>query len=111
MNGQQYSSSGVEYTYRELAVVSSASPSRGAAEGGTPVTLLGSGFSSAAEALGELWCRFNSTLLRAAYVADAGHAVTLCVPWVDPAEQANIFPGQRTFATPAEQEAHARRQG
>ena len=49
-----------------------------------------------------------NALLRAAYVADAGHAVTLCVPWVDPAEQANIFPGQRTFATPAEQEAHMR---
>ena len=35
------------------------------------MTLLGSGFSSAAEALGELWCRFNSTLSRAAYVSES----------------------------------------
>ena len=71
MNGQQFSSSGVEYTYRVAAVVSSAWPSRGAAEGGTPVTLLGSGFSSAAEALGELWCRFNGSAVRAAYVSES----------------------------------------
>ena len=70
MNGQQYSSSAVEYTYRAAAAVSSVWPSRGWAEGGTAVTVLGSGFSSAAEALGELWCRFNSTLSRAAYVSD-----------------------------------------
>ena len=71
MNGQQYSSSGVEYTYRAAVGVSSVWPSRGAAEGGTPVTLLGSGFSAAAEALGELWCRFNSTAYRASYVSDS----------------------------------------
>ena len=65
MNGQQFSSSGVEYTYGVWAVVSSAWPTRGAAEGGAPVTLVGRGFSSAAEALGELWCRFNSTASRA----------------------------------------------
>ena len=71
MNGQQYSSSSVEYTYRVAAVVSSVWPSRGAAEGGTPVTVLGSGFSSAAEALGELWCRFNATAARASYVSES----------------------------------------
>ena len=46
-------------------------PSRGPAEGGTPVTVLGSGFASAAEALGELWCRFNSTASRAAHVSES----------------------------------------
>ena len=71
MNGQQYSSSGVEYTYGVSAVVSLAWASRGAAEGGAPVTLLGAGFSSAAEALGELWCRFNSTASRAAHVSES----------------------------------------
>ena len=71
MNAQQYSTSGVAYTYRAAVSVSSVWPSRGASEGGAPVTVVGSGFSAAAEALGELWCRFNGTASRAAYVSDS----------------------------------------
>ena len=70
MNGQQYSSSGVEYTYLSAVVISSVWPLAGASEGGTPVTLTGSGFSSAAEAAGQMWCRFNATVSRAAYVSE-----------------------------------------
>jgi len=70
MNGQQYSSSGVEYTYRSAVVISSVWPLAGASEGGTPVTLTGRGFSSAAEAAGQMWCRFNATVSRAAYVSE-----------------------------------------
>ena len=47
-----------------------------------------------------------NALLRAAYVADAGHDVTLCVPWIHLSEQVAIFP--HTFGTPAEQEAFMR---
>ena len=71
MNGQQFSSSGVSFTYRPAAAVSSVWPSRGAAEGGTPVTVLGSGFSASAEALGALLCRFNATAVVAMYVSEA----------------------------------------
>ncbi|MED6307675.1 MAG: IPT/TIG domain-containing protein, partial [Planctomycetota bacterium] len=70
MNGQQFSSSGVAYTYRPAAAVSSRWPSSGAVEGGTPVTVSGSGFSAAAEAEGALQCRFNGTVVRAAYVSE-----------------------------------------
>ena len=59
MNGQQFSSSGVSFTYRPAAAVSSVWPAYGVAEGGTPVTVLGSGFSSSAESLGSLLCRFD----------------------------------------------------
>ena len=52
MNGQQFSSSGVAFTYRAAAAVSSVWPVRGASEGGTPVTVVGSGFSLAAEGAG-----------------------------------------------------------
>jgi len=71
VNGQQFSSSGVSFTYRPAAAVSSVWPARGVAEGGTPVTVLGSGFSSDAEALGALRCRFNATVVPAAYVSEA----------------------------------------
>merc|ERR1712089_40686 len=46
MNGQQYAPSGVSYTYQPAAVVSSVSPSAALAEGGTPLTVHGGGFSS-----------------------------------------------------------------
>ena len=71
MNGQQFSSSGVSFTYRPAAAVSSVWPARGVAEGGTPVTVLGSGFSADAEALGALRCRFNATDVPAAYVSES----------------------------------------
>ena len=51
--------------------MSSVWPSRGAAEGGTPVTVMGSGFSSSAAALGALRCRFNTTSVRALYVSES----------------------------------------
>ena len=35
------------------------------------MTPLGSGFSSGAEASGELWCRFNTTLSHVAYLSEA----------------------------------------
>ena len=53
------------------AAVSSLSPIRGVAEGGTPVTVLGSGFSAASEAMGALRCRFNSTDVPAAFVSES----------------------------------------
>jgi len=49
-----------------------------------------------------------NAMLRAAYCADAGHRVTFCVPWIHPEEQAQIFPGGKTFATPDEQEKNMR---
>jgi len=73
-NGQQFSSSGVAFTYRPSSSVSSVWPSRGAAEGGTPLTVLGGGFSAAAAASGALRCRFNATVVAAAYVSDAALA-------------------------------------
>jgi hypothetical protein len=39
LNGQQWSNSGVAFTYRPAAAVSSVWPVRGAMEGGTPVTV------------------------------------------------------------------------
>ena len=45
-----------------------------------------------------------NALLRAAYLAAEGHDVTLCLPWIHPVDQAAVFPGGRTFGTPAEQE-------
>ena len=54
MNGQQYAPSGVSYTYQPSASVSYISPSAALAEGGTPLTVHGGGFSSASEALGVL---------------------------------------------------------
>merc|ERR1711965_1227530 len=71
-NGQQFAQSdGVFFTYRPAAAVSSVWPPSGAAEGGTPVTVVGSGFSSAAEASGSLRCRFNATSVAAAYVSES----------------------------------------
>ena len=64
MNGQQFTSSGVSFTYQPAPAVSSVWPVRGAAEGGTPVTVLGSGFSSAAEATGALLDSIYDQLLR-----------------------------------------------
>ena len=65
MNGQQFSSSGVSFTYRAASAVSSVWPARGVAEGGTPVTVHGGGFSSSSEALGYLLCRLGGAVRRA----------------------------------------------
>ena len=71
-NGQQFTrSDGTLFTYRPVAAVSSVWPVGGASEGGTPLTVLGGGFSSAAEAMGALRCRFNATVVSAAYVSEA----------------------------------------
>jgi hypothetical protein len=71
MNGQQFTSSGVSFTYQPAPAVSSVWPTGGAAEGGTPVTVLGSGFSSSAEAMGALLCRFDASVVPAAYVSES----------------------------------------
>ena len=70
-NGQQYAASDALFTYRPAAAVSSVWPLSGASEGGTPLTVLGSGFSSAAEAHGALRCRLNATVVSAAYVSES----------------------------------------
>ena len=71
MNAQQYSGGGggVRYTYQAAAAVSSVSPSVVAAEGGTPVTVRGSGFSAASEALGYLLCRIGGVVRRARWAS------------------------------------------
>ena len=66
MNGQQYASSGVQYTYQPAASISFISPTLALAEGGTPLTVHGDGFSSTSESLGLLFCRLNHVLVRAA---------------------------------------------
>ena len=70
MNAQQFSSSGVSFTYVAAASVSSVWPERGASEGGTPVTLYGANLLSVSEQLGYLQCRFNSTVVRGSLVGD-----------------------------------------
>ena len=71
-NGQQWSlSSSVFFTYTACASVSSVYPLLGASEGGTPLTVVGGGFSSSAEALGALRCRINSTVVGASYVSES----------------------------------------
>ena len=71
MNGQQFSASGVAFTYQAALAVSSVWPERGASEGGTLVTVYGSGFSSVSEGLGYLQCRFNGSVVRASLVSSA----------------------------------------
>ena len=67
MNGQQYAPSGVRYTYQPAAGVAYLSPSSALAEGGTPLTVHGGGFSSASEALGVLTCRIGGSVRRAVW--------------------------------------------
>ena len=71
MNGQQYAPSGASYTYQPVASVSYISPSTVLSEGGTPVTVHGSGFSSASEALGLLTCRIGSVVRRAVWASSS----------------------------------------
>jgi len=65
MNAQQYSDSGVEYTFLESLSVSFVSPSIAPTEGGTPLTVHGSAFHGAAESLGLLLCRIGGVVRRA----------------------------------------------
>merc|ERR1712185_281718 len=81
VNGQQFSSSGVAFTYRPSAAVSSVWPVRGASEGGTPVTVLGGGFSSSAEGSGALRCRFNATVVVASYVSESALVCNATASW------------------------------
>jgi hypothetical protein len=71
MNGQQYAPSGASYTYQPSASVSYISPSTALSEGGTPVTVHGSGFSSASEALGMLTCRIGGAVRRAVWASSS----------------------------------------
>ena len=70
MNAQQFSSGDVAFTYVASAMVSSVWPERGAAEGGTPITVSGANLLAASEQLGYLHCSFNGTLVRAARLDD-----------------------------------------
>ena len=71
MNAQQYAPSGVSYTYQPAAAVSYISPpARALAEGGTPLTVHGGGFSSASEALGVLTCRVGGAVRRAVWASE-----------------------------------------
>ena len=93
INGQQYAPSGVSYTYQPAAVLSYISPSSALAEGGTPLTLHGGGFSSASEALGLTLCRIGSALVRL-HVASRSTAVCR-----SPRTAAGFFPvSVRLFA-------------
>ena len=71
MNGQQYASSGVSFTYQPSASVSYISPATALSEGGTPVTVHGAGFSSASEALGVLTCRIGGAVRRAVWASSS----------------------------------------
>ena len=71
MNGQQYGASGATYTYLESMRVSYVSPSIVLAEGGTPVTVHGDGFSSASESMGLLTCRLGSVVRRAVWASSS----------------------------------------
>ena len=74
----EFSTSGVAFTYMAATAVSSVSPSLGVAEGGTPVTVYGSGFSASAESLGALQCRFNASVVRGAYVSESCTVIATC---------------------------------
>merc|ERR1711938_119010 len=69
MNAQQYTRSGAQYTYQPAATVSYISPASALAEGGTPLTVHGDGFSSASEALGLLTCRIGGAVRRAVWAS------------------------------------------
>jgi hypothetical protein len=70
-NGQQFSRSGVLFSYQNAAMISSLWPTTGIADGGTPLTVLGHGFLQAADAEVALQCRIGSTLVQAIVVDEA----------------------------------------
>ena len=45
-----------------------------------------------------------NALLRAAYLAESGYRVTLCVPWIHPEEQLLVMPKGKLCADPDAQE-------
>jgi hypothetical protein len=57
MNGQQYADGGVMFSFQGAISLSFVSPLSVSAEGGTPVTVHGIGFSPVSESLGLLLCR------------------------------------------------------
>merc|ERR1711965_642362 len=59
MNGQDFSSEGVQFEYQPAARVRALEPLGGPVEGGTFVNVTGSGFSERASLLGYARCRFN----------------------------------------------------
>ena len=69
MNGSSTRGAASSYTYQPSASVSYISPSRALAEGGTPLTVHGGGFSSASEALGVLTCRIGGAVRRAVWAS------------------------------------------
>jgi hypothetical protein len=69
MNGQQFSDSGITFTYYGLTAVSYVSPTRGAAEGGTPLTVFGNGFSRPADGQ-SVQVRFNTSIVQGSYVSE-----------------------------------------
>merc|ERR1711995_238633 len=69
MNGQQYALGGASYTYQRAASVSAVSPASALAEGGTPLTVRGGGFSSASESLGVLTCRVGGAVRRGVWAS------------------------------------------
>ena len=74
MNAQQYGGGGgggAAYTYERAMSVSSVWPSRVLSEGGTPLTVRGSGFSSVSESLGYAVCRVGASAARRAAWASA----------------------------------------
>ena len=71
LNAQQFSTSGVAFTYVPTVALSSVWPSRGASEGGTAVTVHGSGLTALSEQLGYLQCRFNGTVVQASAASGA----------------------------------------
>ena len=71
LNGQQFSSSGVQYTYVSAASVSSVWPSTAVSEGSSALTVSGSGFSALSESLGYLRCRIGSTSVLAQYLSES----------------------------------------
>eukprot|EP00966_Prymnesium_polylepis_P236552 5470679-Prymnesium_polylepis.1 len=67
MNAQQYSGGTVLYTYEAVLSISYILPTRAIAEGGSPISVFGSGFSFAAATAGVLACRINGVILVAQF--------------------------------------------
>ena len=68
-NGQDFSSSGVQYEYLRPVSVWSVEPSQGPTGGGTFVNVSGNAIPARSAQLGYVWCRFNTTVVAAAWVS------------------------------------------
>ena len=93
----------VAFYYQRQVNVCSITPSRGVAEGGTPVTVLGSGFSAGAEAAGALLCRWNASVTPAAY---ASESEVVCI---SPQTAPGWAEVRHKYAIPAPYRSHIRR--